>query len=207
MTTGQIIRQRRKQCKVTLEQLGDAIGVSKQTVQRYESGVISNIPSDKIELMARALTTTPAALMGWQEDTAPAAPNLRPMQRHAYPILGHIACGEPIMAVEEYEGFVSADTDFSADYCLIAQGDSMEGARIRDGDAVFIRRQETVDNGQIAAVIIDGEATLKRYYYYPKEKKLVLSPENAKYAPFVYVGKELEQVRVIGRAVAFQSRL
>lgn len=207
MTTGQIIRFRRKQCKITLEQLGEAIGVSKQTVQRYESGVIANIPSDKIKLMAQALSTTPAALMGWEDDTTPAAANLRPLHRHAYPILGRIACGEPIMAVEEYEGYVSADQEEMADFCLIAQGDSMIGARIHDGDAVFIRRQETVDNGEIAAVIIDGEATLKRYYYYPREKKLVLFPENAKYEPFVYIGKELATVQVIGKAVAFQSRL
>ena len=81
----------------------------------------------------------------------------------------------------------------------------MTGARIFDGDIVFIKRQSTVDNGEIAAVIIDDEATLKRVYYYPEEEKLILSPENPKYAPFVYIKSELENIKIIGKAVAFQS--
>jgi repressor LexA len=83
----------------------------------------------------------------------------------------------------------------------------MTGARIYDGDVVFIRMQSSVDNGEIAAVIIGDEATLKRVYYYPEEEKLVLSPENPRYAPLVYVGDELASVRILGKAVAFQSRI
>lgn len=81
----------------------------------------------------------------------------------------------------------------------------MIGARIYDGDIVFVRKQSTVDNGEIAAVLIDDEATLKRVYYYPDKNKLVLSPENPKYEPFVYIGEELSEVRILGKAVAFQS--
>ena len=81
----------------------------------------------------------------------------------------------------------------------------MINARIQDGDIVFIRKQSTVDNGEIAAVIIDDEATLKRIYYYPDKKKLILQAENPSYEPFVYIGEELNQVRVLGKAIAFQS--
>ena len=81
----------------------------------------------------------------------------------------------------------------------------MIGARIYDGDIVFIRSQSSVDNGEIAAVIINDEATLKRVYYYPDEEKLVLSPENPKYAPLLYVKEELDSIKIIGKAVAFQS--
>ena len=81
----------------------------------------------------------------------------------------------------------------------------MIGARIYDGDIVFIRSQNAVDNGEIAAVIINDEATLKRVYYYPNEQKLVLSPENPRYAPLVYVKDELDSIKIIGKAVAFQS--
>ena len=81
----------------------------------------------------------------------------------------------------------------------------MTGARIYDGDIVFIRSQSSVDNGEIAAVIINDEATLKRVYYYPENEKLVLNPENPKYAPLVYVGDELDSIKIIGKAVAFQS--
>lgn len=83
----------------------------------------------------------------------------------------------------------------------------MVGARIHDGDVVFIRKQPEVNNGQIAAVLIGDEATLKRVYYYPEKNKLVLSPENSAYEPLVYVGQELAEVRILGLAVAFQSRV
>jgi repressor LexA len=81
----------------------------------------------------------------------------------------------------------------------------MTGARIYDGDVVFIRMQSSVDNGEIAAVIIGDEATLKRVYYYPEEEKLILSPENPRYAPLVYIREELESIKILGKAVAFQS--
>ena len=81
----------------------------------------------------------------------------------------------------------------------------MIGARIYNGDTVFIRAQDSVDNGEIAAVIINDEATLKRVYFYPDEGKLILSPENPKYAPLVYMNDELESIKIIGKAIAFQS--
>lgn len=203
MTIGEQIYKCRKEARMTLEQLGQAIGVSKQTVQRYESGVISNIPADKIEAMAKALGVLPATLMGWAE----ADDFFTPISRRKLPVLGSIACGEPVYAEQEHECYMYDGGAFDADFCLIAKGDSMIGARIYPGDAVFIRRQDSAENGQIAAVIIDGEATLKRIYYYPEQQKLILCPENPKYAPLVYMGSELEQVRIVGIAVAFQSRI
>ena len=83
----------------------------------------------------------------------------------------------------------------------------MVGARIMDGDIVYIRSQSQVDNGEIAAVIIGDEATLKRVYFYPEEGKLVLSPENPRYAPLVYLRDELNSIKIIGKAVAFQSAI
>jgi repressor LexA len=83
----------------------------------------------------------------------------------------------------------------------------MIGARIFDGDIVFIRAQDTVENGEIAAVVIEDEATLKRVYFYPEKNKLILSPENPKYEPLVFIGSELNSVKILGKAVAYQSRL
>lgn len=121
------------------------------------------------------------------------------------PLLGRIACGKPIYAAEERESYVQVGTDIAADFCLIAQGDSMINARIMDGDVVFCRSQSAVYNGEIAAVIIGDEATLKRVYYYPEKQKLVLQAENPKYEPLVLVGEELADVHIIGKAVAFHS--
>jgi repressor LexA len=123
-------------------------------------------------------------------------------------VLGDIACGEPILTEGHSEGsFMRSTEDFGADFCLIARGDSMIGARIHDGDEVFIQQTDLVNNGEIAAVIIDDEATLKRVYYYPEESKIVLCPENPHYEPLEFVGEELNQIRILGRAVAFQSKL
>ena len=99
------------------------------------------------------------------------------------------------------------DTVKNVSQVTVSKGDSMIGARILDGDVVFIRAQEMVENGKIAAVIIDNEATLKRWYYFPEKQKLVLTPENPAYEPLVYVGDELTDIKCIGLAVSVMSRL
>ena len=204
---GERLKELRKGKRMTLEELAAEIGTSKQTIHRYENGIISNIPAEKIVLLAEALGTTPAALMGWNEDGFGYSDikGASPIDAKRLPVLGDIACGKPIYADESYEGFVTANGSLDADFCLRAHGDSMVGARIYDGDIVFIRAQNSVDNGEIAAVIINDEATLKRVYFYPDEAKLVLSPENPRYAPLVYLNHELDGIKIIGKAVAFQS--
>ena len=199
------LKELRKAKKMTLEELAEKIGTSRQTIHRYETGKIANIPPEKVEALALALDTTPSALMGWGEDLYERFDNILPISIKRVPILGDIACGEPIYAEEEHESFVAVNSSLDADFCLRAKGDSMVGARIYDGDIVFIRSQAMVDNGEIAAVIIDDEATLKRVYFYPDEQKLILSPENPRYAPLVYFGNQLESIKIMGKAVAFQS--
>ena len=198
------LKMRRKALGLTLEELAERVGTSKQTIHRYENGTISNIPPEKVEALANALQTTPAALMGWRENEAALS---HPMAHKRLPVLGRIACGTPIYAASEYGSFCTPSNDIDADFCLCASGDSMIGARIFDGDIVFIRAQDTVENGEIAAVIIGDEATLKRVYFYPDKNKLVLSPENPKYEPLVYIDEELESVKILGKAVAYQSRI
>ena len=199
------LKELRKSKGMTLDELAEIVGTSKQTIHRYENGIITNVPPEKVESLAIALGTTPQELMGWEDEPAVTYKNVMPVSVKQLPVLGDIACGMPIYAEERHESFVNVADKLDADFCLKAHGDSMTGARIYDGDVVFIRSQSSVDNGEIAAVIINDEATLKRVYYYPNEGKLVLSPENPRYAPLVYVGRELEAVKIIGKAVAFQS--
>ncbi len=122
-------------------------------------------------------------------------------------LLGEIACGAPILAEGGEEAMIEIRTDLEADFCLRASGDSMTGSRIYDGDLVLIREQPMVENGEIAAVLIKDEATLKRVYYYPEKKRLILYPDNPSYTPLVFMGEELADVRVIGKAVALQTKL
>jgi len=198
------LKELRKAKGLTLDELAELIGTSKQTIHRYENGVISNIPPRKVESLATALGTSPSELMGWEDEELPESERV-PLSLKKIPMLGEIACGEPIYAVEERGSFVTLGGAIDADFCLRAHGDSMTGARIYDGDIVFIKQQSLVDNGEIAAVIIGEEATLKRVYFYPDEGKLILSPENPRYAPLVFVRSELNEVKIIGKAVAFQS--
>ena len=200
------LKELRKEKKITLEELAALIGTSKQTIHRYENGIIANIPHEKVKRLAEALDVSPSDLMGWDSDFL-GYDNISPISVKKIPVIGEIACGEPIFAEERYEGYISTDSSLDANFCLIAKGDSMTGARIFDGDVVFIRAQDWVDNGEIAAVIINDEATLKRFYYYPEEEKLILSPENPRYAPFVYINEELDTIKIIGKAVAFQSAI
>lgn len=200
-----IFKQLRKEKKLTQEQIADRLGVSKSTVSMYENG--GRVPPyEMMERIGRLFDVDMNRLFG-QPSVAALPQNLRPVQTRRFPMLGEIACGEPIVANAEYEVYVDASTDVKADFCLTAKGDSMIGARIQDGDVVFIRAQEMVENGKIAAVIIDNEATLKRWYYFPEKQKLVLTPENPAYEPLVYVGDELADIKCIGLAVSVMSRL
>ncbi len=206
MTKGERIRARRRELGLTLEAVAIAAETSKQTIQRYENGVIENIPDGRLEAIARALSTTPAALMGWDEGSLP-HPALSPLRRHAVPLLGRIACGEPIYAEQDFCGYQLAGEGVDADFCLRAEGDSMVGARINDGDIVFVKACDVVENGEIAVVVIEDEATLKRVYYDRAAGRLVLMPENPRYMPLVFSGEELGSVKILGRAVAFQSAI
>lgn len=157
---------------------------------------------DKVDLLSHALGVSPSWLMGMD-----AAPEILPIKKKRLPLLGSIACGEPVFASEEWEGWVEASDDLNADFCLKAKGDSMINARIYDGDIVFIRKQSMVKNGQIAAVLIDNEATLKRVYYDHENNIVQLVAENPSFPPLVYAGEKLNEIRVLGLAVAFQSTL
>lgn len=212
MTTGERIRERRKVVGMSADDLAQRIGVSRSTMFRYENGDIEKMPMNILYPIAAALNTTIEYLMGWDEngaegngDTLHYFDNIYPISSKVFPVLGDIACGQPITVNEEKELYVTAGTDIHADFCLRCKGDSMIGARIYDGDIVFIRKQEMVDNGEIAAVIINDEATLKRVSYFPDQNIIILKAENPKYADLIYSGEQLDHITILGKAVAFQS--
>lgn len=210
MEMGKKIHELRMQKGMTLEELGNIVGVGKSTVRKWENGIIANMKRDKILKVSVALGVSPAYLMGWQESTDEeiiSLNNVHPIELKRFPMLGDIACGVPKYTNEDRESYVMAGTNINADFCLRASGDSMVGARILDGDIVFIRKQDMVENGEIAAVVVnnDSEATLKRLYYYPDKGELILKPENPAYEDLIFSGNELNQVHVLGKAMAFQS--
>lgn len=195
------------------QELADKSGVSKNSISQYlnKRSIPSNISAGK---MAKALGVNPMWLMGYDvpmlnensgSDTK--FDNVFSIEIHRYPLLGEVACGKPIFMSEERESYIMSGTEIKADFCLKAKGDSMINARIHDGDIVFIRRQDIVENGEIAAVVVnnDSEATLKRFYYYQERATLILKPENPAYEDLIFQNEELNEVHVLGKAIAFQS--
>lgn len=203
------IKELRMKKELTLEQIGDYVGVSKATVLKWESGMIKNMRRDKIVRLAEILGTTPGDLLGWTDKetafSSDSIPGIMPIRRKSFPLLGEVACGEPTYAEEQHETMVESTETIDADFCLRAKGDSMAGAQINGGDIVFIKQMPMVDNGDIAAVLIGDETTLKRVDYDPENFRLVLWPENPAYRPQIYQGEELNRIRILGRAVMIQK--
>lgn len=209
MTFGEKLKKARQQANLSQKEMADKLEINARTYGSYErderdvsTAVLLKI-CNVLHISSDDLLDTDAA----RDVDIFDYDNIRPVNLKRFPMLGEIACGEPIWTDEDKESYVMADMDIKADFCLRAKGDSMIGARINEGDIVFIKRSEIVANGEIAAVIIDNEATLKRVYYYRDKNKLILSPENPKYEPLVYLNEELETIRILGKAVYFMSAL
>ena len=195
------INQRKEELGISYAELSRLSGISKARISQYIHGIY--MPnSDAITSLASALGVDPDYLLGKSNE-----PRANSKNSQSIKILGEVRCGSPAVAEEIYMGEVSIGEHIDADFCLIAKGDSMIDARIYDGDYVFIKRCDMVDNGKIGVCIIDGEATLKRIYYYPETEKLILIPENKAYAPLIFIGEELSSIRILGKAVAFTSFL
>lgn len=130
--------------------------------------------------------------------------DFRPVTKKKLPMLGNVACGEPLFANEEHESYVEAEESLNADFCLTAKGDSMINARIFDGDILFVKSQSSVEDGEIAVILIDNEATVKRVYYDKENNIITLVPENPTHKPLRYIGTELDQIRILGKVIAGQ---
>lgn len=211
-TIGSRIRNRREELGLSQDELGKRLGYrSRSSINKIELDQ-RNLTQSKIKAIADALETTPAYIMGWDEpdqklneENLKFFDNLFPIQTKKFPLIGNIACGKPIFADEQFEAYIEAGANIKADFCLRAKGDSMIGARIYDGDIVFIRKQEMVEDGEIAAVLIDDEATLKRVYYDQENNVIQLFAENPQYKTMRFAGEELNHIRILGKAVALQT--
>lgn len=219
MRIGEIIKQFRTENSLSLRAFAERAGISKSYIDTLEKDVENkrSLTLPKISALAMAMNTTPDDLIAEMDDTKvdltdrgndqePLPSNIHPIpSAKKVPMLGSVACGKPLYMDEVRGEYYPMDPAIHADFCLRAQGDSMTGARIHDGDIVFIQASPEVENGQIAAVAIDDEATLKYFYQYGDT--VVLRPANPRYEEMTYSKDELNEIRILGRAVAFQSGL
>lgn len=201
------LKERRLQLSLTLKEVATKVGVSEATVSRWEGGQIANMKRQYIAAYAAALQTTPGFIMTGKEeqetDTTRRAVSIprgfHPMPEMVQvPLVGRIACGEPITAEQNVEQIVSIPAAWRATFTLMCKGDSM-APRIQDGDLVAVRSQPEVENGEIAAVRIGEEATLKHVYVYPNY--IELRPENPEYESIIKIGPDMADVVIEGKAV------
>ena len=200
----------RKLLGMTQEELGKRLGLNKSTIQRYENAKIDKIKKPVIVEMANILGVSYEYLSGKTDNPDVkkqdlSALGLSPAIVKKFPMLKKISAGKPVMSEDGYEAFIEASGTIDADFCFVAKGDSMINARIFDGDVVFIKEQEFVNDGEIAAVLVGDEVELKRFYYNEDEKKVILQPENPLHKAKIYVDGELQKIQILGRAVAFMS--
>lgn len=185
----------------TIYSLAEYLHLSPSAISRYTNATMK--PKHlTIEAISSKYGINPIWLMG-SDDVDKYPDNIKLSKQ--IPILGTIAAGQPILAKQNIEGFEYVPDDVNVDFCLRIKGDSMTGARILDGDIVFIRQQPDVETGEIAAVMIDGEATLKRVYKI--NGSVILRPENPNYPEQVYSKKDMKDVSILGKAIRFQSEV
>jgi repressor LexA len=196
-TKGSRIRALRIERGLTQDQLAECAGVSKQAVYKYENNIVTNIPDEKLEAIAKRLGVTPGYLLGWE-----AVPGAIPVDPDSpmIPLLGRVRCGLPLYAEANIDGYVPFHGHPGEDYfALRAEGDSMDAAGIHAGDTLIIRQQDIVDDNEIAVICVNGdEATLKRYHR--EGNTVVLTPQshNPAHCPQIYDLRRTP-VQIVGR--------
>lgn len=209
MTTGEKIRYRRQQLGMSVRELSSRLGVSHGAVTKWENNQVTGISDKHFATLAKVLDCNILWLLDLDDAITLGPDNVEELVElpaaRTIPIIGEIACGDPILAVENYDGQAGVPADSSADFALRCSGDSMINARIFPGDLVLIRQQSDVEDGEIAAVLLDGEATLKRVYKY--SGRVELRPENPLYPVRSIEGPDLINFRILGKAVSFISEV
>ena len=211
MKLGDLIRSYRESHDISQRQFALRCDLSNGYISILEKGINPNtqrpvtptIP--QLKKLADGMGISLSELFE-QVDDMPVdfATNIIPLpEMRKIPLLGKIACGAPILAEEHVEEYIDIPKTIHADFALTCQGDSMINARIFDGDIVYIRQQDTVESGEIAAVLIDNDATLKRIRIF--DDHISLEPENPQYRPIVLWGEDMNTVRILGKAIAFTS--
>ena len=200
------IRELRISAGLSQDELAKKTGYNdRSSIAKIEAGKV-DLTQSKLVAFADALNTTPGYLMGWEPDSKPPIPaGFQPLpKRDRIPRVGQIACGTPILAEENVEAYDEVPSAWHADFTLLCQGDSME-PKIKDSDVVAIHSQPMVENGEIAAVLIDGEATLKRVFLF--DDHIELRAENPTFPTILRIGEDMNTITIEGKAVGLCRKL
>lgn len=205
VTVKDILKGRRLELELTLEDVAKRVGVSPATISRWESGDIANMRRDRIAALAKALQISPAVIMGWDVDT-PIPPGAHRPQFKKVPMLGYAAAGQPLEDLNQDAPYYDVDNKYDVDFCITVRGDSMINAGINDGDIVFIKSMPEVPNGKIACVEIDNEKVCLKRFYKSADGVMLIS-ENPKYLPMQLNRFNCQSVKILGLAILRQSEI
>lgn len=209
-TIGHTIKKLRVKKGLTQKELAKALNLSLSSIISYENGL--RTPNAKAMMALENYFNMSIAELSGKESSSVVESSypkeLIPLDNLGVkniPLIGNIPCGTPVLAVENTESYINIVGDVPADFALRCNGDSMINARIFDNDIVLIRKQPIVENGEIAAVMIEDEVTLKRFY--KLDDYIELRAENPRYAPIVITKKMADNLHILGKAVAFISTI
>ena len=211
MAFGDILKELRIEKHLTQSQLAKCFEISASTIGMYEQNrrepdfeTLEAI-ADFFNVDMDYLTGRSAVKNKYRELNKIPKGFSPPPEMVLKPLVGKIACGTPILAEQNIEDYVNVPKDVKCDFLLTCDGDSMIEAGIRSGDVVYLIKQPDIDyNGQIAAVRVEGEATLKKVFKY--QDKVVLQPANANYEPLVYIKEEINDLVIEGIATGFTHK-
>ena len=208
MNLGNKLKSIRHQNGMSMEELRNLLNrkydlnISRSMISRWENGKSEPL-NTYLSAYAKEFNIDMNYLLGIDVTSLPGVIPVKNLKK--IPILGHIQCGQPVMSVENYEGYFSADPDvINSDFCLYADGDSMIEVNIHEGDLIFFKETPQVENGKIAAVLIDDATTLKRFY--KNEAEIVLQPENKNYSPIIIREGDGQNIKILGEMVGMYSK-
>ncbi len=215
MNIGSRIKQLRLEKGYTQEELGIRIGVKKAAIQKYESGLVVNIKKDRLKMLAEALDSTPAYIMGWNEslDLQSIKNDLVKIEKGTkIPVLGKVAAGIPIEAIENYYSDeweeIPEEMACQAEYfALKIRGNSME-PKFSEGDVVIVRKQDNIESGEIAVVIVNSsDATVKKVMK-QNDGIVLVALNQAVYQPVFYDNNSIQKlpIKILGKVVELRAK-
>lgn len=193
MTKGQRIKLLRDSISMSQVDMADRIGVSKQTLYKYENDIVTNIPSDKIEEIAKLVGVEPSFIMGWEESS----------EAKRIPVYGKVVAGIPLEAITDIIDYEEIPESWKGEYlALKVSGDSMT-PRITDGDVIIARRQDDAESGDVVVAMVNGnDATVKKLI--KNESGITLQPYNPMYEPMFFPNRS--DVKILGKVVELRGK-
>lgn len=216
MTIGERIRQRRKELKLTADELAERLHKNRATIYRYENSEIERLPAEVLKPLSEILQVSPEYLMGWSTDDENKGLDrlVRDIEQDNNIKIEDVLASEksiPVLTGVQNGNIQFEDclrlSDLKGDLCWRADDDSMKQSGISAGTIIFADKTKDIQNGDIVIAYIDRKIILRKYYYYPESVKLVLSPDNTDSEPMLFIGNEINDIIIIGKVIAYYNSL